>query len=74
MLPPQGIEPRRHAGDAERGHPDRVVDELCAEEHVELEQLGLAALGAEPRHGDEAVEVLDAAARGLVMDGVPAAE
>src|SRR5262249_3238161 len=71
---PQGIEPGRHAGHAERGNADRVVDQLGAEEHVELDQLGLAATDPEPRHRDEAVEVLDPAVRRLVMDAVAAAE
>ena len=50
------------------------MDELGAERHVELEQLGVAPLRAEAGYSDEAVEVLDPPARGVVVDGVTAAE
>src|SRR5512133_1873940 len=55
--------------------PDRIVDELGAERDLELDQLGPASrLGAEPRHGDEAVEVPRPAAGRLVVHRVAAAE
>ena len=74
MAPPELVEPCRHAWNPARGDSDRVVDELGSERDVELEQLDLAALRAETRHGDEEVEVLGLTARRFVVDRVPAAE
>ena len=74
MLAVQRLEARGNARHAAGGDPDGVVDELGTEEHVELQQLDLAALGAEARDGDEAVEVARAAGRGVEDDRVAAAE
>jgi 2-keto-3-deoxy-L-rhamnonate aldolase RhmA len=71
---PELVQPGRHAGHAAGCDPDRVVDELGAEGHLQLEQLGLALLRPEARDGHEAVEVLGATAFGLVVDRVTAAE
>ena len=50
--------PAGNPGTPKEAIADRVVDELGAERHLELEQLGPASrLGAEARHRDEAVEV-----------------
>jgi hypothetical protein len=49
------------------------VDELRAEGHVELEELGVAALAAESRHGDEEVEQARLGARGVEPDGMATA-
>ena len=63
-------EARGHARHGERRGADRVVDELFAERHLQLDQLG-----AFPRRdGAEAVEVLRSSRNRVPVDRVPAAE
>ena len=56
--PPELVEPGRHARDRARAGADRVVDELLAERHLELDSI---APPRPARHRDEEVEVRDAA-------------
>ena len=71
---PQRAEPGGHAGHGARRRADRVVHELRAERHLELEQLRLARRRAEPGHRAEAVEVARRAGRRVEVDRVAAAE
>ena len=71
---PQLAEPGGHARHRARRGADRVVHELRAERHLEVHELRLAPLGAEPGHRAEAVEVARGAGRRVVVDRVPAAE
>ncbi len=71
---PELAEPGGDAGHRARRRPDRVVDELRAERHVEVDELRLMPLGAEARDGAEAVEVPRGAGRRVVVDRVAAAE
>jgi hypothetical protein len=50
------------------------VDELGAERHVQVKQLGLPRLSAQARHGDEAVQVARLPRAGVEVDRVPTAE
>jgi len=50
------------------------VDKLGSEEHVELQQLDLVALGAQAGDGDEAVEVAHKTGRGVEDDRVATTE
>ena len=70
VLAPEGAEARGDARDAAGGRADRIVDELLAEGHPQLDQLGAGARG----DGDEAVEVPRPPGRGVPVDGVAAAE
>ena len=54
---PERVEPGRDAGDGAGRRPDRVVDELLAELHVQLEEIAPAAA----RNRAEAVQVARAA-------------
>ncbi len=74
VLVPERVEPCRNSGHPARADSDRVVDELRAERNVQLEERHLSRLGAEPRDGDEAVEVPCAAGRRIEVDPVPASE
>jgi hypothetical protein len=71
---PQGVQTRRHAGHRTGRRPDRVVDELFAERHLEEYELRSLRGLAEPRYGDEAIEPVRTGARGVPVDAVPAAE
>jgi hypothetical protein len=74
MCAPKSVQARRHARHTARGSADRVVHQLGAERHLQLEQLRVAALSTQARHGDEAVEVRRAAGRRVEVDRVPAPE
>ncbi len=67
---PQGAEAGGDAGHRAAGSPDRVVDELLTEGHVEPDQLAARSGG----HGAEAVEVPGTRCRRVPVDGVAAAE
>ena len=54
---PQGVEAGRHARHRARRRPDRVVDELLTERHVDVDELRLTRRSPEAGHGAEAVEV-----------------
>ena len=65
-----GREPRNAAG----RDPDRVVDELRAERDLELQQLDVSALPAEPRDRHEAVEIARLPGQDIEVDPVPTAQ
>jgi hypothetical protein len=67
---PERVQPRRDARHCARGSADRVVDELLAERHVELDE----RCSRPARHGTEAVEVAHRARAGVVVDRVSSAE
>ena len=71
---PQRAEARGDAGHGARRGPDGVVDELLAEGHLEVDELGPLPLDPEARDRAEAVEVADGAGRRLVVNRMPAAE
>ncbi len=74
VRPPERVQPRGHAGHRARGGADRVVDELLAEGHVEVQELRLAPCRAEPRDGAEAVEIACQARLRVEVDRVAAAQ
>ena len=74
VLVPERVEPCRNSRHPARADSDRVVHELRAERNVQLQERHLSRLGAEPRDGDEAVEVPRAARRRVEVDPVPASE
>ena len=70
----QRLEPRRQPRYRARRRSDRVVDELRAEENVEVNQFRLSRLLAQAGHGDEAVEIASSPARNVEVHGMAAAE
>ncbi len=74
MRSPERAEARREAGNPARGDADRVVHQLLAERHLQLDQLGVSSFAAEPGDGDEAVEVRRLPGAGVVVDAVAAAQ
>ena len=72
--PRQLAQPCRHARDGTRGRPDRVVDELLPERHLELDELRRARLRAETGDRDEEVEDGRLAARRVPHEREAAAE
>ena len=73
---PEQLQPGRHSRNGARSRPDGIVNELLAERHVEMEQLGLVArlARAEARHGHEEVQVPGLGGHGVPIDRVAAAE
>ena len=71
---PQRAEPGGHARHRARRRSDGVVHELRAERHLELHELRVAPLAAEPGHRAEEVEVARDTGRSVVVDRVAAAE
>jgi len=74
VLAPKRLETGGQSGHGARRRTDGVMNELRAERDVEVDQLGLARLVLQAGHGDEAVEIANAPARGLVVDRVTASQ
>ena len=74
VLARQSLETGGQSGDRAGRRADGVVDELGAEGDVEVDQLCVPRLFAQPGHSDETVEIANASGGALEVDGVAAAE
>ncbi len=67
-------EPRRQPWNCARRRSDGVVNELGAEGNVQMDQLRVPRLLAQPGHGDEAVEIAGASSGAVEEHGVTTTE
>src|SRR5438093_4195834 len=74
VFAPKRLETRGQSGHGARSGTDGVMNELRAERDVEVDQLGRAWLVSQSWHGDEAIEIANTPARGLVVDRVTASQ
>jgi hypothetical protein len=74
VLTPEQLEPGGQSGDPAGCRADRVVNELGAERHFEMQQFDVMLLGAQAGHRNEAIQVARTGGLPVEKDGMTTAE